>query len=75
MTVLIGIYSGGGWEPEAGGAAIGTSMGIVKKIHFMLVSLAPGSPGSSFRQVQVTILVLGLEKQLWLCFIPRPMFS
>lgn len=75
MTVLIGIYSGGRWEPEAGGAAIGTSMGIVKKIHFMLVSLAPGSPGSSFRQVQVTILVLGLEKQLWLCFIPRPMFS
>lgn len=30
--------------------------------------LAQGNPGSSFRHMQVTILVFGLEKQLWLCF-------
>lgn len=48
-------------------------MVIANKI-FCVSELAQGYPGSSFRQMQVTILVFGLEKQLWLCFISWPIF-
>lgn len=45
---------------------------IAKKTRFS--ELAESNPGSSFRQMQVTIVVFGLEKQLWLCFISWPIF-
>lgn len=43
--------------------------------NVMLVSLAQGNPGPPFRRMQVTVLVFGLEEQLWLCFTPRPTVS
>lgn len=56
-----------GDEGKLAGASVVTAKEILG-----FSTLAPGNPGSSFRHMQVTILVFGLEKQLWLCFTRWP---